>query len=116
MDMRWSGPLRVVKQLGAETYRVQDVRRPRRRLVVHSDRLKPYHTGTHQDATIGGSEPPGGYGDVLRTTWTFKQPTVRPDTRRSQAQEDVQEQAAEQNRPQRVRRPPRRFDDYVRYN
>ncbi|KRY26335.1 hypothetical protein T03_16335 [Trichinella britovi] len=61
MDMRWSGPLRVVKQLGVETYRVQDVRRPRRRLVVHSDRLKSYHNGTHQDATTGGSEPPGGY-------------------------------------------------------
>ncbi|KRZ51171.1 hypothetical protein T02_810 [Trichinella nativa] len=89
-------------------------RRPRRRLVVHSDRLKSYHTGTHQDATTGDSEPPGGSGDVLRTTWTFKQPTVRPDTSRSQAPEDVQGQAAEQNRPQRVRRPPRRFDDYVR--
>ncbi|KRY64642.1 Retrovirus-related Pol polyprotein from transposon [Trichinella pseudospiralis] len=116
MDMRWSGPLRVVKQLGIETYRVQDVKRPRRRLVVHSDRLKSYHTDTHQDATTGGNEPPGGSGDVLRTTWTFKGPTVRPDTRRSHAQEDVQDQAAERDRPQRVRRPPRRFDDFVWYN
>ncbi|KRZ28868.1 Receptor expression-enhancing protein 5 [Trichinella pseudospiralis] len=98
------------------TYRVQDVKRPRRRLVVHSDRLKSYHTDTHQDATTGGNEPPGGSGDVLRTTWTFKGPTVRPDTRRSHAQEDVQDQAAERDRPQRVRRPPRRFDDFVWYN
>ncbi|KRX30978.1 hypothetical protein T09_8031, partial [Trichinella sp. T9] len=74
--MRWSGPLRVVKQLGAETYRVQDVRRPRRRLVVHSDRLKSYHTGTHQDATTGGNEPPGG-----RSSGPLSDPTRDPKHR-----------------------------------
>ncbi|KRZ17383.1 hypothetical protein T11_3337 [Trichinella zimbabwensis] len=116
MDMRWSGPFRVLKQLGVETYRVQDVGRPRRRLVVHSDRLKAYHTGIDQEATAGGSEPPGGSGDVLRTTWTFKGPVVRPDMTGSHAQEDVRPQAAERDRPRRVRRPPRRFDDFVRYN
>ncbi|KRZ65622.1 Retrovirus-related Pol polyprotein from transposon 17.6, partial [Trichinella papuae] len=114
MDMRWSGPFRVLKQLGVETYRVQDVGRPRRRLVVHSDRLKAYHTGIDQEATAGGSEPPGGSGDVLRTTWTFKGPVVRPDMTGSHAQGDVRPQAAERDRPRRVRRPPRRFDDFVR--
>ncbi|KRZ17260.1 Gag-Uncharacterized protein [Trichinella zimbabwensis] len=89
MDMRWSGPFRVLKQLGVETYRVQDVGRPRRRLVVHSDRLKAYHTGIDQEATAGGSEPPGGSGDVLRTTWTFKGPVVSPGMTGSHAQEDV---------------------------
>lgn len=36
----WTGPFRVVRCLSEVTYRIQDVRVRRRRLVVHFDRLK----------------------------------------------------------------------------
>ena len=42
----WQGPFRVIKKLSDVTYRIQGARRKRRRIVVHFDRLKPYHPGT----------------------------------------------------------------------
>ena len=36
----WSGPFVIVKILSDVVYRIQDVQRPRRRHVVHFDRLK----------------------------------------------------------------------------
>ena len=38
----WSGPFVVVKKLSDVTYRVQEVKNRRRRLVIHFNRLKPY--------------------------------------------------------------------------
>ena len=36
----WTGPYKVVRHISEATYRVQDVSVPRRRVVVHFDRLK----------------------------------------------------------------------------
>lgn len=39
----WQGPFRIVKSFSDVHYRVSKVSSPRQRLVVHFDRLKPYH-------------------------------------------------------------------------
>ena len=38
----WAGPYRVVKQISEATYRIQLVSNPRKHVVVHFDRLKPF--------------------------------------------------------------------------
>ena len=42
----WTGPFRVVKRLSDVNYRIQHVQHPRKRMVVHFDRLKPCHLPT----------------------------------------------------------------------
>ncbi|KRY08837.1 Gypsy retrotransposon integrase-like protein 1 [Trichinella patagoniensis] len=39
----WDGPYEVQKKLDWNTYRVKEMKGRRQRLVVHFDRLKPYH-------------------------------------------------------------------------
>lgn len=41
LHRQWTGPFRVVRRLSTVNYRIQDLRSPRRRLIVHFDRLKP---------------------------------------------------------------------------
>ena len=36
----WTGPFRVIQRISDVTYRIQDVQAPRRRSIVHFDRLK----------------------------------------------------------------------------
>ena len=36
----WTGPFKIVRRIGDATYRIQDLRNRRRRVVVHFDRLK----------------------------------------------------------------------------
>ena len=45
LHLPWTGPYRVVKRLTDSTYRIQLSSNPRKRLVVHFDRLKPCSTG-----------------------------------------------------------------------
>ena len=39
----WQGPFKVVKKIGNVVYRIQHVQNPRKRVVVHANRLKRYH-------------------------------------------------------------------------
>ena len=40
----WQGPFKVVKKIGSVVYRIQHRQNPRKRLVVHSNRLKRYRS------------------------------------------------------------------------
>ncbi|KRZ01371.1 hypothetical protein T11_492 [Trichinella zimbabwensis] len=60
----WDGPYKVQKKLGGNTYRVKEMKGSKQRLVVHFDRLKPYH----------GSWQPGGAQGIPRE----KRKTGRP--------------------------------------
>ena len=42
----WTGPWRVLKRISDATYRIQDQKMKRKRLVVHFNRLKPVRPGT----------------------------------------------------------------------
>ena len=54
----WTGPFRVVRKLSDATYRIQNVRAQRQRLVVHFDRLKPCPSNIRlPDAEITSQAP-----------------------------------------------------------
>ena len=53
----WTGPYRIVKRLTDSTYRIQLSSNPRKRLVVHFDRLKPCSTGAQTAAAEDPSAP-----------------------------------------------------------
>ena len=40
----WQGPFKVVKKIGSVVYRIQHLQNPRKRLVIHSNRLKRYRS------------------------------------------------------------------------
>ena len=39
----WQGPFKIVKKIGSVVYCIQHVQNPRKRVVVHANRLKRYH-------------------------------------------------------------------------
>ena len=45
----WPGPWQVLKRISDATYRIQDSRNKRKRLIVHFNRLKPVAPGTRLD-------------------------------------------------------------------
>ncbi|KRZ61857.1 Transposon Ty3-G Gag-Pol polyprotein [Trichinella nativa] len=49
----WDGPYEVQKKLDGNTYRVKEMKGRRRRLVVHFDRLKPYHATSEREGARG---------------------------------------------------------------
>ena len=53
----WTGPYCVVKRLTDSTYRIQLSSNPRKRLVVHFDRLKPCSTRTQTTVAEDPSDP-----------------------------------------------------------
>ena len=48
----WKGPYRILKCLTNITYRIQDIRFPKRKSCVHFNRLKPYFTPESQSAQL----------------------------------------------------------------
>ena len=103
----WKGPYRVIKVITDVTYRVQQMRPPRRRVVVHYDRLKPYH-GQWESSTPETVSTPAGQSDPVTPPDTedelvvvYPSPPVQtspePSLRRSS----------------RIRRPPERYGDPV---
>ena len=52
----WVGPYKVVKCISETVYRIQDSRAPRKRIVVHFDRLKPCNKGMRTPADANGKE------------------------------------------------------------
>ncbi len=64
LHRHWTGPFRVVRRLSEATYRIQDTQCPRRRLIVHFDRLKPCPPGIRlQDRTT--IRPPRAHSTQL---------------------------------------------------
>ncbi|KRY07743.1 hypothetical protein T12_6109 [Trichinella patagoniensis] len=49
----WDGPYQVQRKLDWNTYRVEKVGGGRERMVVHFDRLKPYHGTREEDGAQG---------------------------------------------------------------
>ena len=52
----WVGPYKGVKCISEAVYRIQDSRAPRKRLVVHFDRLKPCSKGMRTPADVNGKQ------------------------------------------------------------
>ena len=48
----WTGPYKIVKCLSDLVYRIQDMNRKRKKLVVNFDRLKPSHSRTRSQPEV----------------------------------------------------------------
>ena len=45
----WQGQFKVIKKIGDVAYRIQNTQNPKRRVVVHTNRLKRYNTQREDD-------------------------------------------------------------------
>ncbi|KAJ7989377.1 hypothetical protein DPEC_G00303900 [Dallia pectoralis] len=124
LDSTWVGPCAVLERVGEVTYRVEIPPR-NRKVVVHRDRLAPYRgdkvCGGRQEVEVGR---PTEQGQSNMETLTQPEPVegsprvgVDPpedtdnDTGRVGASEGPPGRVT--GRPQRQRRPPGRFEDFV---
>ena len=114
----------VIKKLSDVTYRVQELRNRRRRLVVHFNRLKPYRSrdARHQLLSKETGSPKGQrkeepkqhhFGSQLEVVDddgdnpVVPTPAAQPDARRSESQAGPP--SVERRYPQRTRQPPNWF-------
>ena len=56
LNRPWQGPFTVVKVISTTVYRIQNNKSPRKRLVVHYNRLKPYFPPFNFNKDIFGSD------------------------------------------------------------
>lgn len=117
LDAQWVGPCIVLERIGEVVYRVQMPPRGRK-VAVHRDRLAPYRGCASADTVLASPtvmpvlENEAGHGlgssntiDVLRET------TPVPELQSSHSGGPVADRGSP--RSQRVKRPPRRLQDYV---
>ena len=115
----WNGPFVVVKKLSDVTYRVQEVKNRRRRLVIHFNRLKPFR-GTIRDRQppsnrhTQGNEPKRHYfGSQLEVADEDSDTPALPSPPELNADPAPEPEAEVKNinrrYPQRARQPPNRF-------
>ena len=105
LDSHWEGPCKVLERVGAVVYRVE-MRKRRKKVVLHRDRLAPYRGGAAGDAAPTGGEysgrtDPQHTGPDQGTQLDQPRPTV--------TEGDVTGAAP---RPQRLRRPPATLADF----
>ncbi|KRZ49537.1 hypothetical protein T02_148 [Trichinella nativa] len=100
LDRGWEGPYRLVEVMGPQTYRVRHHEPKHRTLVVHSDRMKRYHT---RDTTEQPDE-----GDRSVRGGTTRRQEHQPPGDASQPSSKMRV-----GRPARRRRPPGYLRDYI---
>ena len=121
----WSGPFVVVKKLSDVTYRVQEAKNRRRRLVIHFNRLKPYRgkvtncqlpqrESQSSDVHTQDEEPKRHYfGSQLELADDESDTPILPAPSEHNADPENEPQGERLNinrrYPQRNRQPPNRF-------
>ncbi len=107
----WQGPYRIVKVLSEVLFRIQRKDSPRKRLVVHFNRLKPYYeTQASSEPLQSPVVPPPSTVADLRDDDLPLLPLQPLNTRLPQA---VEAEQLTLRRSQRPRRPPDRFGDNI---
>lgn len=104
----WQGPYKAVKVLSDVVYRIQKEDSPRKRCVVHFDRLKPYVSKAH--ARI----EPEGTPLLPLSSSSNQQPNVRIEPEESQERSDAESQP-QLRRSARTRKPPEFYGNPVKY-
>lgn len=108
----WSGPFKVCKKLSDVTYRVQNVKNRRNRMVVHFDRLKKF-TAQHNEE---GSSPMRPNQPEMPSNLVPVANLIGSNIELCEADDDdyVDPPPAPSRRyPTRSRQPPARLQDYV---
>ena len=115
----WQGPFKIMKNMTDTIYRIQSLQNPRKRLVVHFNRLKPYET--HPEEQESNFPKPGNNSNSESTFIEEEEeenvlllPNHELQTIRSDNQEPV-EPVQELRRSTRVSRPPNRYGDLISY-
>lgn len=134
----WKGPYTILKQIGSVCYRIRDDQHPRRRIVVHFNRLKPYfeppnvylesmeenseinqpdngigNTGASKDATDSEENTSHSNKDTERDSdESNSTPSEGPS---SQPDESSPSQLLVLRRSSRMRRPPARYGKFISY-
>lgn len=108
LDSQWVGPCRVLERLGEVVYRVQLPPRGRR-VALHRDRLAPYRGSALLPAQRAPEAP-----DLSATAPLPQSPVAPSPGPQSAAVSPLPVSPSTQaSRPQRQRRPPSRFTDFV---
>ena len=106
----WSGPYTVVKRICDITYRIQHAHHPRKRMVVHLDRLKPFN-GDIQEKSSKGNKPP------VQSSETPSSPLPTSHTLKLYDDDDDNDEVANAESSAgsatQTHRAPARFDDYI---
>ncbi len=107
----WQGPYRFVKVLSEVLFRIQRKDLPRKRLVVHFNRLKPYHEmQTLSEPLQSPVVPPLS---TVADLWDDDLPLLPLQPLNTQLPRAVETEQLTLRRSQRPRRPPDRFGDNV---
>ena len=103
-----------MKQISDITYRIQHAHHPRKRMVVHFDRLKPFN-GDIQEKSSKGNKPPVQSSETpsspLPTSHTLK--LYDDDDNDEVTNAESSAGSATQRYPHCTHHAPARFDDYV---
>ena len=113
----WTDPYRVVKQISEATYRIQLVNNPRKRVVVHFDRLKPFK-GIVSGMDTTDLRDAESHAEVATRPDQTCHPVVGEHLELCEDDDDDNAPApppSQHNRryPSCVHRPPARFTDFV---
>ena len=122
----WTGPYKIVKQLSEVTYRIQKLHGRKQRKIVHFDRLKPCPENVRLDHDSDNSRPPGDITSTSRhnVTQTYTPANIGEDIELMEdddnwenSQPAIQSPVTAPNTryPSRDRRPPSRYDSFVRH-
>ena len=116
----WQGPFKIMKNMTDTIYRIQSLKNPRKRLVVHFNPLKHYKT--HPEEQESNFPKPGNNTNSESTFIEEEEnvlllpnhelQTIRDNV--SENQEPV-EPVQELRRSTRVSRPPNRYGDLISY-
>ena len=106
----WQGPYKIVKVITDVIYRIQHMKQPRRRIVVHYDRLKPYH-GQCESSIPASSEtmtPTDQSSPATQSDYEDDDPVVVYPSPPVQTSDETS-----LRRSSRIRRPPDRYGNPV---
>ena len=89
----WKGSFTIVKVINSTVYRIQSDMSPRKRLVVHYNRLKPYFPPFNKD--VFGSSPVPTQNESVQTSTQNHQQDDNTDQQNKNAMSDNTPQATE---------------------
>ena len=111
----WSGPFKVIKKLSDVNYYVQHTLHPRKKMVVHFDRLKPCRQPEVRQRNSTPTVP--NLETTLNSRAHYEVELLDHDSDETEGNEDqsqqMQERAPEPRYPRRNRRPPDRLHPYI---
>ena len=114
----WQGPFKVVKKIWSVVYRIQHVQNPRKRVVVHANRLKRYHCQREdehsQEHWIILPSMEEQLDETISPLQTAQEDTS-PEQTMSGSEETQSPSPPALRRSTRLRRPPERYGTVVSF-